>query len=334
MHVQRVVACLWAVAVIPAAAWIPHASLDTRSSSVVDFGILPTMEDFYQLTGLNESHWTIEEIVEYETHDAAAVVAARADARRAPHGAPTSPARTYRDLELGTSCDDRTGFAQVLCDNMPERYAYWTIGAGIAIWYGPDVIVKWANAVAHIIKLSRSLKVKKNGGELGSPRRRGLESEDVVSNKYYKFSIPQATQDSNSIASAPNSTVLNNYIFEESTGIIHYQGTKASLSPGDSSENTGSNAVNRRAYASKRQTYDYTLILVISAVSQAGTIASEECIGSVIKWHIDMASQYSRERCSPLDNQGSWQMGLMVVINEGKNNDAVPHGCCGYVPWS
>ncbi|KAK7703007.1 hypothetical protein SLS64_009278 [Diaporthe eres] len=311
---------LAAATALPAMAMLP---VEKRSESAVDLGMLQDMDSFFELLGF-DGNTTWETIEEPETHDWAAIAAE--DAARV--AATTSNAPTAENIGLATrqeaKCTDTTGFTQILCENMPTRAAWWATGGALAIWYGPEVLVRWTDAIAHVIVTARSLRQMKPGNELG---RRAGEA------KQYKFSVPAALNSSDGAVAARSTTnedgsemsFVNHYIFEEETGIVHYQGTRAALA----AEEQAPSAL-RGVSPEKRQTHSYSIVIQATALSSATTLATQGCVSSMVKWHINRATESNRFKCVPLDNRGSWKFALHVNINKGLNNNGEKGECCDF----
>ncbi|KAK7977200.1 hypothetical protein PG996_003273 [Apiospora saccharicola] len=325
---------LMATAALPAMAYLPPHK---RSEAPVDLGTLESLEAFYQDLGLSAAdvaNW--QAIEELETHDWDAIAAE--DAARAAAGVSekdvTSPAATPENMGLATrqsedQCANLTGFANILCANMPSRAAWWTAGGAMAIWYAPEALVRWTDAVAHVIKTSRSLRQVKGAGELGA---RSVSS----GTRQIKFSVPVFHGNGNSSSSVlatrnadqdADMTVHNDYLFEEAAGVLHYQGTRAALAA-DADERAPSSAV--RGSVQSRQTRSYTIVIQATALTSASTLASESCIASVVKYHINRATEQDRFRCVPVDNRGSWKMALHVNVNKGRGNGGEYRTCCDF----
>jgi hypothetical protein len=80
----------------------------------------------------------------------------------------------------------------------------------------------------------------------------------------------------------------------------------------------------------KRQTSDYSIVIQATALHPQNTIASESCVSSVVKWHINRATEQNQFKCVPLDNRGSWLMALHVNVNHGRNNNGEYGECCDF----
>lgn len=146
------------------------------------------------------------------------------------------------------------------------------------------------------------------------------------------FSVPVLSENSSNSSTSltprkedPNQvemTVLNDYIFDEAEGILHYQGTKARLTAEERMPSS------QRGTLKSRQTRNYSIVIQATTLSSPSTIAGESCVSSLIKWHINRASEQNRFRCAPVDNRGSWKVGLHVNINVGRGNYAQYGSCC------
>ncbi|KAK7921469.1 hypothetical protein PG985_009491 [Apiospora marii] len=219
---------------------------------------------------------------------------------------------------------------------MPSRAAWWTAGGAMAIWYAPDALIKWTDAIAHVIKTARSLRQVKSAEQLGA---RSADVGAGTGNRQIKFSVPVFQEKNNNNSSSSDAlaardeedeagmTVHNDYLFEEAAGVVHYQGTRASLAT-DADERAPSSAV--RGSVQGRQTRSYTIVLHATALSSASTLASETCIAKVVKWHINRATQQDRFRCAPVDNRGSWRFALHVNVNKGRGNGGEYRQCCDF----
>ncbi|KAI1870409.1 uncharacterized protein JN550_005337 [Neoarthrinium moseri] len=191
MHNLRIATLgLVASAAIPAMAWPP---VHERSESAVDHGTLQNTKSFYYELSFDGNTW--EEIVKNE----------------APASTDLGP------VARQGICSAMTGFAQILCANIPTREAWWAAGGAMAIWYATDVLVKWTDAIAHVIVTARSLQEMKSAQNLGV---RSLAS--VLA----KMDLGSLDARSASDDEDAEMALLNDYIYEDSTGIIHYQGTK------------------------------------------------------------------------------------------------------------
>ncbi|KAH8768868.1 hypothetical protein F5883DRAFT_643545 [Diaporthe sp. PMI_573] len=254
------------------------------------------MNSFFELLGLDRNT-TWETIEEPETHDWA-TIAAEDDARAA---AATSAASTPENIGLATrqeaNCAETTAFTRVLCDNMPTREAWWATGGALAM------------------------------RDDNTLRRRAGEA------KQYKFSVPAALNSSEGAVAARSITnedgsemsFVKTYIFEEETGIVHYQGTRAALAVEEQLPSTL-----RGLSPEKRQTREYSIVIQATALSSATTLATESCVGSMVRWHVNRASESNRFKCVPLDNRGSWKFALHVNINKGHNNNGEKGECCDF----
>ncbi|KAK7967567.1 uncharacterized protein PG986_001844 [Apiospora aurea] len=329
---------LMATAALPTMAYLPPHK---RSESAVDLGTLESLEKFYEHLGLDSAAANWEAIEELETHDFEAIAAE--DAARAASSGVTvrsSPAATPDNMGLAArqdadQCADQTGFAQILCANMPSRTAWWTAGGAMAIWYTPDLMIKFADAIAHVVRTARSLRQVKPAGQLGA-RAQGP-------GRQFKFSVPVFREEGSSPFLAPlatrgearNSTgsdaadmqMHNNFHFDEDEGVLHYMGTRAALAADEvmPSARRGTSESRRRG-----QTKNYTIVVQATALTSASTIASEQCIGSVIKYHINRATEQNRFRCVGVDNRGSWKVALHVNVNRGRNNGGEYGTCCEF----
>ncbi|KAH6653108.1 hypothetical protein BKA67DRAFT_659749 [Truncatella angustata] len=143
---------LAASAVLPASAWLP---VHKRSETALDLGILPDLNSFYQELGLDvNSTWEdIEAIAKEDAEMEATTVSANT---------PVNIGLSKQD----DTCAALTGYASILCANMPSREAWWATGGALAIWYAPDVLIKWTDATAHVIITARSLRQMKDGNNL------------------------------------------------------------------------------------------------------------------------------------------------------------------------
>jgi len=185
---------------------------------------------------------------------------------------------------------------------MPTRQAWWATGGARAVWYGPEVLIRWTDAIAHVIVTARSLRQMRDGNTL---RRRGGGA------KQYKFSVPAALDSSDGAVAARSITkedgsemsFVNDYIFEEETGIMHYQGTRAALAAEEQVPSTL-----RGLSPEKCQTREYSIVIQATALSSATNLATESCVSSMVKWHVNRASESNRFKCVPLDNRGSWKV--------------------------
>ncbi|KAK8039527.1 hypothetical protein PG993_007938 [Apiospora rasikravindrae] len=312
---------LLATTALPTMAYLPPHK---RSESAVDLGTLDSLEKFYEHLGLDPAAANWEAIEELETHDFEAIAAE--DAARAASSGVTADA---------DQCANQTGFAQILCANMPSRAAWWTTGGAMAIWYTPDLMIKFADAIAHVIRTARSLREVKPAGQLGA-RAQGP-------GRQFKFSVPVFREEGSSPFLAPLATrgearngngtgsdaadmqMHNNFHYDEDEGVLHYMGTRAALAADEvmPSARRGTGESRRRG-----STKNYTIVVQATALSSASTIASEQCIGSVIKYHINRATEQNRFRCVGVDNRGSWKVALHVNINRGRNNGGEYGTCC------
>jgi hypothetical protein len=178
-------AVVWSIySLLCASAWIP---LEARSNNEVDLGTLSSMKEFLTKMGF-DANSTWEEITDYETTNL--------DATLESFSPRTSPASVFL-AERADTCEDLTGFSKILCDNMPDRAAWWAAGGVLAIWYFPDYLVKWCDAIAHVIVTARSLRQMRDGsdlnrGELSGPGIGGgpRDQKRGDPNTNYKILIP------------------------------------------------------------------------------------------------------------------------------------------------
>ncbi|KAI1880134.1 hypothetical protein JX265_001755 [Neoarthrinium moseri] len=67
-----------------------------------------------------------------------------------------------------------------------------------------------------------------------------------------------------------------------------------------------------------------------TALTSASTIARQSCVTSMIKWHVNRATERNRFKCVPVYNRGSWKVALHVNINHGRNNNGEYGECCDF----
>lgn len=302
---------LVAATALPAMAML---SVEQQSESIIDLGTLQDMNCFFKLMGF-DANTIWEAIGEPETHDWAAIEAE--DAARA--AATSSDVPTPENIGLATrqdeeTCSDETDFGRILCDNMPTRDAWWAAGGSLPLWYYPERLNNFIGTITHTIVTAQSIRQIAYGPDLGK----------TGSAKQYKFSVP-ATQSTTSNDHGGETSLANDYIYEEETGIVHYQGTRAALvvEPQEAPRSALRGAPRRQGPTSK-----YSIVIQATALSNASTIATEDCVTSMIKWHVDEASTSNRFKCVPLDNRGSWRFALHVNINHGPHNDGTYGKCC------
>lgn len=307
---------LVATTVLPAMAMLP---VEQQSESIIDLGTLRDMDGFFKLMGFH-ANTTWETIGEPETQDWAAIAAedaARAAATRSD--APTPENIGFATRQEETKCADDTKFGTILCDNLPTREPWWDIGGSLTIWYSDDRLTNFTNTIAHTTITAQSIKQIVSGSD--------LEARPGKANQY-KFSVPTVAHSTTSNDHDGDESSVNHYIYEEETGIVHYQGTSAALvaelqppppPPALGRASRGEDTI----WGSK-----YTTVIQATALSDAVTIVTESCVSSMIKWHIDRASENDRFKCVPLDNQGSWRFALHVNINHDSHNEGEYGKCC------
>jgi hypothetical protein len=149
--------------------------------------------------------------------------------------------------------------------------------------------------------------------------------------KQYKFSVPALNSSDSEIAARSMTkenvcemSFVNNNIFEE-TGIVHYQGTRATLAAEEQVPSTL-----RGLSPEKRQTREYSIVIQATALSSATNLATESYVSSMVKWYVNRASESNRFKCVPLDNRGSWKFALHVNIDKGHNNNGEKGECCDF----
>lgn len=139
-----------------------------RSSSVanaattVDLGELDSLNSFFAMLGTNETQWV--DITEHETPDDPAVIEAWRN---------VAPNTTILDIGLSSRqvsydyCQDLTGFARIVCENMPQRFRIWAAGGSLLIYYAPHAIANWLEGLARVIRAGRDARVAYNGDNQG-----------------------------------------------------------------------------------------------------------------------------------------------------------------------
>lgn len=311
---------LFAAGALPSAmAYIP---LESRSNAELDLGNLDSMETFFEIMGLNGTAW--EEITEYETYDVPAIT--EEDSKLS---------LLARQTDSGY-CADLTGFSKILCDNMPTREAYWTAGGALFIWYGPEVLTKWCDAIAHVIKTARSLRQMQDGNDLNAR----LIARGGEPNTNYRFTVPFDVDGilgkrsflDGETGQTVNLVLSNTYIFDANSQVIHYHSTNGMYSASFNENPESAAALARRGDEDidKRQTYDYSIVIQATALTSATTIASAGCISDMVRHHIKYASEQNRFKCVPIDNRGSWRVALHVNINHGLDNHGEKGECCDF----
>ncbi|KAK8127138.1 uncharacterized protein PG998_002897 [Apiospora kogelbergensis] len=317
---------LLATAVVSSMAYLPPHK---RSESAIDLGQIEGLDHLQKLLGLPSTKW--ETIEEPEVHDWDAIAAE--DALRASG---TSPAATPENLGLARrdenaspdQCANTTGFDRLVCQTLPTRVPLWAAGGALSIWYAPPAFMRFVRAYAATIRIARSLR-----GE--------ARAEDMVKRaangeapRQFRFSLSALPLGSNGTLAARDEDLdltdmelSHQYVYEEATGILHYMGTRGALDVEEQvpSARRGTGPVGRRD-----PTRNYTIVLQATALSSASTIASTECVGDIVKWHINQATEQNRFRCAPLDNRGSWKMALHVNVNHGRGNGEEIGSCCEF----
>lgn len=109
-----------------------------------------------------------------------------------------------------------------------------------------------------------------------------------------------------------------------SSGITDYKGTKSSFSSGGLIAPSPKGRLLGRA----EPTTDYTINMSVVRRSTATTIASGNCIGSVLEYHIHKSAETERFACRPINNKGSWHATMWLMINHGQGNLGTYGYCC------
>ncbi|KAK8087316.1 hypothetical protein PG994_002290 [Apiospora phragmitis] len=289
--------------------------------AAIDLGTLESLDAFYQHLGLDGgdvASW--QPIEEPETHDWDALAAEDAARAAAGAGAGTSLAARDDDPNNGNMCAHLPDWRYVVCATVPSRVPWWTAGGALAIWYTPDLMDKFTRSVATII-ITASAAAAAAAAATSPP-----------SPRQFRLSVPVFGANGNSSSAALDArdenpdnaemAVHNDYIFEEAAGIVHYMGTRATLTAEERAPSA------QRGTVRARQTRNYTISLQATALSLATTSASESCVAEVVKNHINRASEHDRFRCAPVDNRGSWLIALHVNIDWGRGNDQEHSQCC------
>lgn len=48
-------------------------------------------------------------------------------------------------------CENQHGYWTIVCLNLPTREFYWAVGAGLFLWYGPNVLTWVCDAYVSLL---------------------------------------------------------------------------------------------------------------------------------------------------------------------------------------
>ncbi|KAH9237184.1 hypothetical protein K456DRAFT_1722436 [Colletotrichum gloeosporioides 23] len=200
-----------------------------QENPTIDLGELDSLDVFFSMLGTNSSQWV--DISEYETPDDPAVI------------------DTWRNTPPNTTrynyCQDLTGFARIVCENMPHRYAVWVAGGAYIISYGPGALTEWLNGMAAAIRAGRNVRAAwigdENGGVGGQPvpdSRRAIAGAGLPDDTNIRFAIPADLHGMQKRQVSEEGTIdvkiTSEYIYNSATKELTYESFSGSFSFGAS----------------------------------------------------------------------------------------------------
>jgi hypothetical protein len=280
-------------------------------------GTLPSLEAFYALLNTNSSDWEVIEGGEPDVIDA--------------QGAETwNQQNSASSLQVRDepTCDARTGWDYLICQVMPNNAIKWSIGAGLLIWYAPEILDKWLDKLALLVYNGFNLAeryARQHGGGEGPAKlttRDGLTEAEFI---HFKVEEPLGlglnSRHLSDDGSETDLSLFSNWVFNSKSGELYVQGVGGNFA---SSLSAGT----KKMGLDSRQTDDYNILITVSRVSFALPSAEPGCIRQTLRYFLDRSSGFYAHCCQPMHNSGNWLSNVGVHINEGRYNSNVPRNCC------
>ncbi|KAL0936789.1 uncharacterized protein CTRU02_209004 [Colletotrichum truncatum] len=284
-----------------------------NNATDVDLGFLDSVDSFFELLGTNSSDWDRFEDAAEEVFD--------------PNAFSPNPDNVLMARQM-EQCLSLTDWTQLICDNMPNNKVKYALGAAIAIYYAPIVLVNWLENCGKLIHGRDYVWQSRKASELD--KRDDIAS--VVASKWngadhLYFKVPQVfdslqTRSVDELGVASEATLYNEYSFDTATSTIHYRasgGTFHAEMPEVTPE--------KRWLGPRQLSRDYVIFLEVHRATAAGTTASYQCIGKTLRYFVDRSSERHRSSCQPMHNRGSFMSNVNIHITPGSTGRRL-FDCC------